>query len=187
VKKSRFKIAGDPFSATRFFLARLPQTEVESILDCLKATSEIGEEWQRPLRPMTWEMLAEMRDAGMTIGSHTKRHAFLANEGESRVQEETGGSRSDLERRLGIKVRTFAYPGGSFTASVVRSVADAGYRFAFTTCRHRDPQHPLLTIPRTGLWERSCLDRIGRFSPAIMSCQTAGTFHWMSRCTQGHA
>jgi peptidoglycan/xylan/chitin deacetylase (PgdA/CDA1 family) len=132
-------------------------------------------------------MLTEMRDAGMTIGSHSKTHAFLTNEDEQRVLEEVEGSRRDLERKLAAKVRCFAYPGGGFNAEVVRTVATAGYRYAFTICRHRDPQYPLLTIPRTPLWERSCLDQFDRFSPPVMSCQAAGTFNLIPRCKETHA
>jgi len=187
VRERAPKVAADPFSATRYFLNRLSQAEVQRIIDGLEAITDIDESWQVALRPVTWEMLAEMRNAGMTIGSHSKTHAFLTNEGEHRLFEETDGSRGELKRRLGVEAQCFAYPGGVFNEPVVDAVARAGYRYAFTTCRHRDPQFPWLTIPRTGLWERSCLDPSGEFSPAVMSCQTAGTFNWTSRCSQPHA
>ena len=79
-------------------------------------------------------MLAEMRDAGMTIGSHTKTHPFLTNESDQLVLQETEDSRRELERRLGVPVGCFAYPGGMFNTAVVRAVATAGYRYAFTNC-----------------------------------------------------
>jgi peptidoglycan/xylan/chitin deacetylase (PgdA/CDA1 family) len=118
----------------------------------------------------------------MTIGSHSKSHAFLTNETQQHVWEEVLTSRVELERRLGTQVTCFAYPGGGFNPSVVRAVAKAGYRLAFTVCRHQDPQYPLLTIPRTGLWQQSCLSPFGKFSPEIMSCQAAGTFYWPLNC-----
>ncbi len=177
----------DPFSATRFLLEHLTQAEVKRVIDGLEIMIDIGDNWKRELLPLSWDMLVEMRDAGMTIGSHTASHPFLSNEREGQVLEETSSSRQELERRLGVEVRCFAYPGGSFNPAVVRAVATAGYRYAFTICRHRDAQYPLLTIPRKRLWEQSCLDYRGRFSPAIMSCQTATTFRRASRCTQAHA
>jgi hypothetical protein len=75
-----------------------------------------------------------------------------------------------------MKVRHFAYPDGRFDDIAVSAVAQAGYSFAYTTCLHRNPAHPFLTIPRKGLWENSCLDAHGCFSSAIMSCQANRTF-----------
>ena len=69
----------------------------------------------------------------------------------------------------------------------VEAVARAGYRFAYTTCHHRDRRHPLLTIPRCVLWENSCLDPGGRFSAAVASCVTSGIFHFASGCRHRHA
>src|SRR5437867_4054170 len=80
----------------------------------------------------------------------------------------------------GRPVWHFAYPDGRFNAAVVDEVAAAGYRFAYTTCRHRDPRRPLLTVPRRLLWENSCVDAAGRFSPAIMRCHVQGLFDVLS-------
>jgi peptidoglycan/xylan/chitin deacetylase (PgdA/CDA1 family) len=176
----------DPFSATRYLLARLSHEKVVRIIDMLGADYEIDADVRERLQPLSWEMLATMSDSGMTIGSHSKTHAVLTNETEQRVHDEADDSRRQLEHTLGIAVRSFAYPGGSFTPSVVEAVAAAGYRYAFTTCGHRDARFPMLTIPRTGLWQQSCRDALGGFSPAIMSCQATGAFRYVSRCTQSH-
>jgi peptidoglycan/xylan/chitin deacetylase (PgdA/CDA1 family) len=187
VPERSLKGAQDPFSATRLLLNHLSQADIQRIVDTLEETTEVDEAVRRELQPLDWEMLAEMRDAGITIGSHSKTHPFLANEREELVREEVEGSRTELKRRLGVETDYFAYPGGSFDQAAIQAVAAAGYRYAFTICQHRDPQYPLLTIPRTGMWEKSCLDPFGRFSPSIMSCETAGTFNFISRCTQPHA
>jgi len=176
----------DPFSVTRFLLQRLPQAHVQRLIDELEGSIDIGETWQETIRPLSWEMLKEMRTAGMTIGSHTQSHPFLTNESEERIFEEARSSRRELERNLGVEVRCFAYPGGAFDSRVVEAVAAAGYDYAFTICRHRAAQHPMLTIPRTGLWERSCLDVFDRFSQAIMNGQACGIFSLMSQCNQSH-
>ena len=100
--------------------------------------------------------------------------------------EETAGARRALEERLGTSIKHFAYPDGAFDAETVEAVARAGYRFAYTTCHHRDRRHPLLTIPRCVLWENSCLDPAGRFSAAVASCVTSGIFHFASGCRHRH-
>jgi peptidoglycan/xylan/chitin deacetylase (PgdA/CDA1 family) len=177
----------DPFAATQFLLQHRSQEEVKRIIECLEESTDIGDSWQRELEPLNWEMLAEMRDGGMTIGSHSKTHAFLANEQGPVMREEVEGSRRDLQQKLGVEAACFAYPGGSFNADTIQAVASAGYRYGFTICRHREPKYPQLTIPRTVLCEESCRDLSGGFSAAIMSCQTAGTFQRLSQCTQKHA
>ncbi len=186
VSERRLKLAKDPFSMTRLLLKYLCQADVQQIIDSLGGSAEIANPLRDALRPLSWEMLAEMRDAGMTIGSHSKTHPFLTNENNARIAEEVTDSRLELQRRLGVSAACFAYPGGGFDSSVVQAVAAAGYRYGFSICRHTDPQYPLLTLPRRGMWEQSSLDLFGRFSPAVMSCQIAGTFDWISKCTQAH-
>lgn len=174
----------DPLAAMRRLFTALPQDEVQRAVDALEGQLGVEEAVFDGFRPLGWEMLAEMQRGGITIGSHTKTHALLPNERWRKVLEETSGSRQELERRLGRAVRHFAYPDGRFDAATVQAVATSGHRFGYTTCRHRDPMYPLLTIPRTLLWENSCVDALGRFSPAIMSCHAHGIFP--DTCRQRH-
>lgn len=82
---------------------------------------------------MTTEQLKTLLAAGMTIGSHTRTHPALAGVGGGqRLREEVAGSKAWLEDRLEIAVSTFAYPYGSYSASVVAAVKAAGYRTART-------------------------------------------------------
>ncbi len=133
--------------------------------------------------PLTWDMLRSMQRAGITIGSHTRTHVWMTNEARPTLLRETIESRRELERRLGLPVEHFAYPGGSFDPLAVDAVAAAGYRFAYTVCRHRNAQQPQLTIPRSVFWERTCLNAFERFSGAMMGCQTTGVF---ARCPSPH-
>ncbi len=124
--------------------------------------------------------------AGVVIGSHTRTHAWLTLEDREKALEELRGSRRELESRLDMKVRHFAYPDGRFNGETAEMAATAGYRFGYTTCSHRNPSYPLLTIPRRMLWQNSCLDARGRFSPAIMSCHVHGVFNLVRGCEQKH-
>jgi peptidoglycan/xylan/chitin deacetylase (PgdA/CDA1 family) len=137
-------------------------------------------------QPLNWEMLAEMSQAGMTIGSHTRTHALLTSESGSRIREEIDGSRQTLERQLGTPIKHFAYPDGRFDVRTARAVEASGFQFAYTTCRHQLPEYPHFTIPRKLLWENSCMDSLHRFSSAIMKCQVSGTFDRVRGCTQKH-
>lgn len=183
---AREGLPADPFAALRVLLEALPRTGLVRVAGALESLTSIDESAFPDLRPMSWEMLREMHRAGTTIGSHTRSHAVLTREDPSEVYEEAAASRRDLERELGIAAEHFAYPDGGFDDVAVAAVARAGYRFAYTTCAHRDPRRPLLTIPRRMLWEASCLGVGKRFSAAVLSCQAAGIFERLVPCGHEH-
>lgn len=145
--------------------------------------------WPTPpseLATLDWETLGAMQRAGLTIGSHTHTHALLTREDDATIGEELLRSRLELEAGLGAPVRHFAYPDGRFDKRVVRAVAAAGYRYGYTICAHRDRAHPLLTVPRVMLWEGSCADGAGEFSPSLMDCHATAVLPFLSRCRDDH-
>jgi peptidoglycan/xylan/chitin deacetylase (PgdA/CDA1 family) len=71
--------------------------------------------------------------AGMDVGAHTRTHVPLAALSASEVEEQVAGSRRDLEGALGHPVQWFAYPFGSYDASVVAELRRAGFVLAVTT------------------------------------------------------
>jgi peptidoglycan/xylan/chitin deacetylase (PgdA/CDA1 family) len=178
--------SGSCFGAMRVLLNTLPQTEVEVALRSIEAELPPVSGGLDEARPMTWDMLREMSQAGITIGSHTKSHILLPVETSERQLDEVMGSKTALERSLVTATRHFAYPDGRFDARTAAAVAISGYRFAYTTCRHQLASYPLMTIPRRMLWERSSVDELEQFSPSVMSCQVSGLFDWWTRCVYTH-
>ena len=173
-------------AALRILITTLSRADVQRIIDALDVEYRLPGDPPDGLQPLSWEMLAEISAAGIVVGSHTKSHALLTNEEPGKVIDETTGSRNELERRLGRPVTCFAYPDGRFDAAAVDAVAAAGYEVAVTTCRHRDPEYPWLTLPRVLLWEQSSTSARGRFSGAILNCQLNGFFDIPSACRQPH-
>jgi len=95
-------------------------------------------------KSLSWAQLAEMRDAGVDIQSHTITHSKLsAKAGKSGEQylawlkSEIEGSKQTLEQNLGIKVTAFAYPYGMHNELVRKVAMDAGYEAAFTVYGQR--------------------------------------------------
>jgi len=168
-------------------LALLPRSDIERLIAMLESETDFVPPTLATHRSLTWEMIHEMHRAGVIIGSHTRTHALLPNESPEKVLDEIEGSRIELERRLNAPVRHFAYPDGRFNQSTINAVAASGYRYAYTTCRGRQTAHPLLTIPRRVLWEKSCTDPVGRFSPALLDCLVHGLFDHGSPCALNHA
>jgi peptidoglycan/xylan/chitin deacetylase (PgdA/CDA1 family) len=94
---------------------------------------------------MTWEQLAEMRDAGADIEAHSATHQDLRKpydkvakkrlsppEYEQWLQNEIVGSKQLLEQRLGIRVNCFAVPYGFYNEHIKEVCRNAGYEAVFT-------------------------------------------------------
>jgi len=176
----------DPFRFTRVCLEQLCQDDLRRIISGLCSVSVDIEDMSREFYSVTWDMLREMLRGDVTVGSHTRSHALLVNETGEKVFDEVYASRIAVEQMLGTPIKHFAYPDGRFNKDVIKAVRDAGYRCAYTTCLHRDKEHPQLTIPRKVLWENSSMDAFYRFSPAMMSCQVNGVFDLVRGCPQAH-
>jgi peptidoglycan/xylan/chitin deacetylase (PgdA/CDA1 family) len=112
---------------------------------------------------MTWEMLGEMRDAGMDIQAHSATHQDLRKpydrvqkkrlnpeEYDQFLQNEIVGSKQLLEQRLGIKVNCFAVPYGFYNEKIKEVCKAAGYEAVFTV--YGQP-----------LTYNSALDNLGRY------------------------
>jgi len=176
----------NPFEMTRILLVKLSLSDVCRVVDALESRLGSPHEMMDGFKTLTWPMLAEMNSSGFTIGSHTRSHILLTNEHQSTIQQELEQSRLDLSTHLGIPINHFSYPDGRFTSDSIRAVAAAGYRYAYTTCKHHESSQPQYTIPRTILWENSCVDNRGSFSQAVMSCHLSGFFDLFSGCDQDH-
>jgi peptidoglycan/xylan/chitin deacetylase (PgdA/CDA1 family) len=109
-------------------------------------------------KSMTWEQLAELRDEGIEIGSHTISHVSLKEPRgkgpeaqEAWLREEIVDSKKLLEQKLGIKCATFAYPEGKYSPRVLELVKEAGYEAAFITYGQR-------------VTHGAAFDKIGRYA-----------------------
>jgi peptidoglycan/xylan/chitin deacetylase (PgdA/CDA1 family) len=111
---------------------------------------------------MSWEMLAEMRDAGVDIQGHTATHSDLRKpydkvakkklspeEYEQWLDKEVAGSKQMIEQKLGVKVNCFAVPYGFHNAHIEEVVMKAGYEALFTVYGQPITMHtPLNSIGR---------------------------------------
>ncbi|MGA3171573.1 MAG: polysaccharide deacetylase family protein [Chthoniobacteraceae bacterium] len=125
-------------------------------------------------KSISWDQLAEMRDAGVDIESHTYSHSYLEHPGygvdattrakvekdiqalgrEGWLHKEIFDSKKTLEQQLGIKVIAFAYPygSGSNNPHIRELVKEAGYDLAFNVYGRRNGY----TFPS--------FDQIGRYA-----------------------
>jgi len=126
---------------------------------------------------LSWDELRALRDAGWTIGSHSRTHARMSwrfyDEDEAaharRLDDEAARSREILEQKLGITVRDFAYPYGDFVPAARRAVERAGYERAFTVSETMEWNGDALAIPRLDGMEAHGLVRAQSTEPMPIS------------------
>ncbi len=94
-------------------------------------------------RAMTVADIRQLLQEGATLGSHSVSHPFPSvyrrkaqgppEEYAAWLVDEYQGSREFLESTFGVKVTTFAYPGGYYTAEIAKkAVEEWGYEALFT-------------------------------------------------------
>jgi peptidoglycan/xylan/chitin deacetylase (PgdA/CDA1 family) len=117
-------------------------------------------------------------DAGMDIGAHTRSHVSLTACSDAVAREEMVGSKHDLERALGIEVRSFSYPYGEHRAEHAEMARQAGFATATTivSTRARPGDDPL-RLPRISIHLENSL-------PRVVAQVTTGYEDWRQRRLQ---
>jgi peptidoglycan/xylan/chitin deacetylase (PgdA/CDA1 family) len=77
---------------------------------------------------MTWEQLAALKDAGMSIQSHGVHHRPLTELADSDLSQELRASRETIEKKLNAPVLFLSAPGGFVDKRIYGAALAAGYR-----------------------------------------------------------
>jgi peptidoglycan/xylan/chitin deacetylase (PgdA/CDA1 family) len=118
---------------------------------------------EHELKPMSWDELRELRDAGWEIGSHTRSHPHLTQLDDERLAAELESSKADCEDHMAAPCHSLAYPYGDVDARVAGAARRAAYRTAAALPRRLVAGDPLVW-PRVGVWH---LDDLGRFKAKV--------------------
>lgn len=133
--------------------------------------SELGDRFEQyppEYQLLDWEMVREMVRKGINFGAHTANHVVLPLEDEAVMKTEIIRSKATLEKELGGKSVSFAYPNGEYNAKIRSLTAQAGYKAAVTTeNRINRPGADLLALGRTSLCEESTRGFAGTYSPRV--------------------
>jgi peptidoglycan/xylan/chitin deacetylase (PgdA/CDA1 family) len=81
---------------------------------------------------MDRQHLAELRDSGFEILSHTLSHRALPELSDDELHSELLQSKAALEEILGCEVAGVSYPYGDYDVRVCREARKVGYRFGVT-------------------------------------------------------
>jgi peptidoglycan/xylan/chitin deacetylase (PgdA/CDA1 family) len=102
---------------------------------------------------LTWPEVQAMLDSGaFVVEAHSVAHPPLRKLSERRQRAEIGDSRRELQRRLAVPVKYFAYPFGSFSATTLQLTEQAGYRAAFSVSKGNNSRYQLT---RHSMWQSS--------------------------------
>lgn len=85
---------------------------------------------------LSWEQASEMSQNGIHFGGHTVNHEILAALDANEIAEEIFKSNREIEERLKIKIKTFAYPRGKrmhYNSACKKILRDNGVFLAVTT------------------------------------------------------
>lgn len=113
-----------------------------------------------PKLMMNDRQIVELRDAGMTIGAHTKSHPILANLDLVAATREIDDSRHYLTSLLKQNIELFAYPNGKldqdYNADTREIVKSLGFSAAVSTnWGYSTANTDLFQLPRFSPWDRS--------------------------------
>lgn len=97
----------------------------------------IGSGHRYPEPYMDWDEVRALANSELVeIGSHAYTHRSLGMIPPDEARREIRKSKEHLEDKLGLPIRSFAYPYGTrsdFTPATERALAEAGFRIAFNS------------------------------------------------------
>lgn len=115
------------------------------------------------VRPLHWDQIRRLADAGWEIGSHARTHPMLTVAGDDELWRELAGSKAEIEQRIDRTCRSIAYPYGDVDPRVAESARATGYE-AGAGLHPVDPAPSPLNWPRTSIYP---VDRRWRYATKI--------------------
>lgn len=101
---------------------------------------------------LDWDAIGRVGAGGITIGAHTRTHARLDALDARAAEDEMLGCAEEIERRVGHRAATFAYPYGGASVAAA-TIARAHFACAVTTeMRTLRPGDDRALLPRLDAW-----------------------------------
>lgn len=115
-------------------LGQFENGHAELVKRGMTATFFVTTDWVGRPKYVSWSQLREMRQAGMSIGSHSRSHPFLSELDETALRSELLGSKNRIDQELDQITDTIALPGGDRPRRGLRPMlSQVGYRVIGTS------------------------------------------------------
>ncbi len=115
------------------------------------------------LKMMNKQQILEMQDYGIEFGSHTLSHTDLTKVSLEEAKKELLESKKILKEKLGVEIKSFAYPYGNCNKAVKEIAREVGYELVYATDKaplglHED----LFQIRRIGIFPNTTVNGLAR-------------------------
>jgi peptidoglycan/xylan/chitin deacetylase (PgdA/CDA1 family) len=127
---------------------------------------------------LSWPQVRELANKGITLGSHTVSHGYMAGMTHAAVEKELRQSKDTIEERTGMPVRSFSYPyafpeeDNNFVALLRSVLQDCGYTCGVSTIIGTSVQgDDPFTLKR--------LPVNASDDPALLIAKMRGSYDWM--------
>ena len=84
---------------------------------------------------LDWCEIEEMKQGGITFGSHGMNHRILTKIAVPEAESEITESRRIIQRKIGNMVSAISYPNGDYDSRILAITKESGYDLAFGTER----------------------------------------------------
>ncbi len=126
---------------------------------------------------LNWAEISEMKEAGITFGSHGVTHSIFTKVDELRITEELTRSRNEIREKTGERFTPLSYPNGNYNDRVIEIAKDLEYDCALTVeSGYVGLSSDLFRLKRVNLHDNDSRGIRGRFSPALFACRINGLF-----------
>ncbi|MEW8212842.1 MAG: polysaccharide deacetylase family protein [Candidatus Thiodiazotropha taylori] len=112
-----------------------PYTEINQILDRLRAHQQQNAIDMKSDAYMDWQQINQLSKQGISFGSHALSHRILTQIELDEARHEIVESRTLIKQKTGKEVDTIAYPNGNCNSAIEKIVDESGFRLGFTISR----------------------------------------------------
>lgn len=113
-------------------LKQIDETSRENLIRTLELITNKKELHDNERFILDWEQVKEMIEGNIDFGSHGISHRILTMFDDQIIRNELVKSKDLIEIKTGEPIRTFSYPNGNYSNTVINYVKEAGYDLAFT-------------------------------------------------------
>ena len=141
---------------------------------------------------LAWEEIREMKDMGVSFGSHGMTHSILTKIPKEELSYEIEASKLLIKKRTGISVKFFAYPNGQagdFDKNTVQALKETNYEAGFSLLKSSNNKtSDMFALKRLCISNNSSDSLFNNFSPSLFDIEILGLFRllktslkWRSR------
>jgi peptidoglycan/xylan/chitin deacetylase (PgdA/CDA1 family) len=112
-----------------------PVPAIEHIVSRLAARLEFPAQGLDDRLMLNWDEVRELWRGGVTMGAHSRSHRILTQLSADDARDELRGSKAEIEKQLGCRVESMAFPNGNCSDELLDMVWAAGYRVVFLSLK----------------------------------------------------